>query len=922
MPTTNKTFRGDSVAVQQVTRITAPTAAGQIALTINDKTLSFDSWDIDEIVDAWNGESDPIDPVSETEEFSDITASADGDDLILTADTAGKPFFVSATVAGDALTNEVQTVTIGHSPTGGTFTLTYSGQTTSGIAYNASAATVQAALEALSNISVGDVAVTGNAGGPWAVKFTGALAGTDVALMTASAASLTGGDAAITITTLNNGSTGQSEVQVVTVNGGPSGGTFTLSFGGQTTGTIAYNASAATVQTALRALSTIGGTNVAVSGSAGGPYTCTFQNSLASTPLPLISGNAAGLTGSSLNATITTVTPGVTGQDLVMTVVLGDRAFDDPDFLYYHARYHNGTAWEVSAANLDKNSSAATLQAALESLPSIGAGNVQVTKLGDTLTLTFIGDLHATNAVVTRIMQSHLAFSRDSPYFDFIYPSLVTVPTSGTNEVQRVAIAGTPTAGSFTLTWNGQTTAPIAYNASAATVKAALEALSNIGAGGLTGGGGALPGTAVDITFSGNGLQATDVVAMTIDFTNLKIPVVATTEGVAGVSDTQTLSISGSPFGGTFTLTIGGDTTSAIARNANAATVQSALEALAGVGSGKVTCSGGPLPNATITAVFDPSLGDVAQMTATPTLHNGTVSVAETITGGFAFVITEETRSVGPNHWDDPGNWTPHGVPQTGEAVELAGGAADLLYGLAQRSTFTADTATDRLTLATGRKTFLDGQKVRVRNSGGALPTGLTAGTDYYVINAGVVGDAKLQLSTTSGGSAVNITGAGSGTQTIEVLLDELRAGLRFGFAVGLTPVTEADNREYRSTYLQIGATSIVIGAGEGSGSGRLKIDTGGVQTALRIVDTGGSIDPDSPAFQWKGDHASNTLEQVNGDVGVALQSMETATLASIKQRAGTLELGRGVTVSGVIDKTGGILIANEANSGNLLLKG
>jgi YD repeat-containing protein len=41
-------------------------------------------------------------------------------------------------------------------------------------------------------------------------------------------------------------------VQQVQVTGSPTGGTFTLTFNGQTTGSIAYNASAATVQTALQ----------------------------------------------------------------------------------------------------------------------------------------------------------------------------------------------------------------------------------------------------------------------------------------------------------------------------------------------------------------------------------------------------------------------------------------------------------------------------------------------------------------------------------------------------------------------------------------------------------------------------------------------------------------------------------------------
>ncbi len=89
--------------------------------------------------------------------------------------------------------NEVQLVTLTGSPEGGTFTLTYSGQTTAAIAYNATALAVQQALEALSNIAVGDVSVTGSAGGPWSVEFMGLLAETNVDAMTADGANLTGG---------------------------------------------------------------------------------------------------------------------------------------------------------------------------------------------------------------------------------------------------------------------------------------------------------------------------------------------------------------------------------------------------------------------------------------------------------------------------------------------------------------------------------------------------------------------------------------------------------------------------------------------------------------------------------------------------------------------------------------------------------
>ncbi|MGH3578737.1 MAG: hypothetical protein ACRDU0_14425, partial [Mycobacterium sp.] len=91
--------------------------------------------------------------------------------------------------AGDA----VQQVALTGSPTGGTFTLSFGGQTTTAIAYNASAATVQSALQALSSIGSGNVFVAGAAGGPWTVRFGGSLAGAYQAQLTASGAGLTGG---------------------------------------------------------------------------------------------------------------------------------------------------------------------------------------------------------------------------------------------------------------------------------------------------------------------------------------------------------------------------------------------------------------------------------------------------------------------------------------------------------------------------------------------------------------------------------------------------------------------------------------------------------------------------------------------------------------------------------------------------------
>ena len=75
---------------------------------------------------------------------------------------------------------------------------------------------------------------------------------------------------------------------------------------------------------------------------------------------------------------------------------------------------------------------------------------------------------------------------------------------------------------------------------------------------------------------------------------------------------------------------------------------------------------------------------------------------------------------------------------------------------------FTVNATTNVLT-ATGHP-IATGDVVRLCNTGGALPAGLSTNTNYYAI--GVSGD-TLQLSATSGGSAIDITGTGTGTHFI-----------------------------------------------------------------------------------------------------------------------------------------------------------
>ncbi|HRE02427.1 MAG TPA: hypothetical protein PLV68_14075 [Ilumatobacteraceae bacterium] len=103
-------------------------------------------------------------------------------------------------------TEEVQSITVGGSGLT-SFTLTFSGQTTSSLAAAATAEQVQLALEALSNIGAGNITVTGPAGGPWIATFVGGLADTNVAQMTSTP---TGGSGTVTVATVQAGGVGES----------------------------------------------------------------------------------------------------------------------------------------------------------------------------------------------------------------------------------------------------------------------------------------------------------------------------------------------------------------------------------------------------------------------------------------------------------------------------------------------------------------------------------------------------------------------------------------------------------------------------------------------------------------------------------------------------------------------------------------
>lgn len=128
--------------------------------------------------------------------------------------------------------------------------------------------------------------------------------------------------------------------------------------------------------------------------------------------------------------------------------------------------------------------------------------------------------------------------------------------------------------------------------------------------------------------------------------------------GVVGLATNavQTITMTGAPTGGTFTLTFGAQTTAALPYNATAAQVQAALQALTTIGIGNVYVTGGPLPATGVVVTFTGSLGGAPQATMT---H------ADSLTGGTTPAVVVTATTVGAANasaLDPDGNRVPTGV--------------------------------------------------------------------------------------------------------------------------------------------------------------------------------------------------------------------------------------------------------------------
>lgn len=936
-------FRADSPPVAQITKILpANVVTGQpFSLGANGKQVTYTA-QASTLADVVSGLLAALQlggsTIPELTEFNPAIDSTNSF-LQLTAATAGVPFqlttpntvnvSVTESAKGKFAINEVHVVTLLGTYTGGTFTIAQpvpgnGTQTTAAIAYNATAAQVQSALAALTGVGNGNVAVTGGPGpnASWYITWCGTLGGQSITPGTVNGSALTG-NGGVQVTETQAGSGLSSCVQFLDFSGCfPAAGqtaSYTLTLDGQTTSPIT-TFSAAAVQTALQALPNIGSGNVTVfedvtlpGGSGTFSKVLAFGGGLAQQAVNQVAiTNPISLNGTPVASTLQAGGT-TTGNEFQLINLQGTGT--NPPTPYFTLTFKGATTPAQSNFNTTAGSAAAAISTALQALSTIGANNVSVT--ADSTTGIFAQYfLVQFKGALANAAQPLMTVYDSYPGGEI--PTVTRVLAGGAqkNEIQQIVILGT--GGTFTLTLGAQTTAAIAWNASTGTLQTRIQTDLN--------------STVTACTVTGSGTPAAPWVVTVTTPANTKIALmtgngasltggggtdVEQTAGVAGATEVQTVTVvSGT---GTFTLTFNGQTTAPIAVGASAGTVQSALTALSTVNTLGVTGSGG----GPWTVTWSGAQANAPQSLLVP---SGLIT------------ISTLTFSSGPQHFNDPLNWSLARLPNSGDALIFQEGSNSCAFGLNQMFTFTWVSGT---TLQLGGSTWFDlqnGQTVYLTTTT-TLPTGLAINTLYYIV--GINRDAgTFGLATTLGGAAINVTGAGAGTHTIGVRLASFEESSRWTNGIGLPQVNGLGYIEYRPLYLHIGlatpaqgGSSCVqtntIGTGQGIGSGLTQIDNDVDQVATTVITTGSGAQSGIPAVLWKGQNANNTMAVLSGSVGIGLFPNETAVLGAtapanaLIQRGGSIELGPGVTITGNVNKTGGTLQSDGATiNGACVLRG
>ncbi len=250
-----------------------------------------------------------------------------------------------------------------------------------------------------------------------------------------------------------------------------------------------FDATAAQLQSALNALPTIGGAggSVSVSGAAGGPYTVDFAGSFAGTDLPSLAPDVHGLTQGA----------GAGSVDVAETVKGGAYEVCEAGADVCGAGASGSGTGEIGAgrhiavSTPDSNAATGTVflaDSGSERIDSFALDGSSPSSLGspalfdcgggcsrpNTVAVDSRGIVYADNFKNGNQIERYDTTNADDTGVGFLAPI-----AAGANEVQQVKVIAT--AGTFKLTYDGETTPDLPFDASSSQVQDALTALPALG---------------------------------------------------------------------------------------------------------------------------------------------------------------------------------------------------------------------------------------------------------------------------------------------------------------------------------------------------------------------------------------------------------------------------------------------------------
>ncbi len=388
------------------------------------------------------------------------------------------------------------------------------------------------------------------------------------------------------------------------------------------------------------------------------------------------------------------------------------------------------------------------------------------------------------------------------------------------------------------------------------------------------------------------------------------------TAGVLGVPEVdplQSVNIEGEPYGGTFTLTFGGNTTAALAYNVSLATLTSAVTT---ADFDSPTITGNSTNGFTFT--WDGADGPRAAITAADSLNNAGKDLLVTMTheGGLnsTFIVNEITRGRGPNYLDDAGNWSLSRTLNTTDIPVFDDCPIPVKFGLDLSSIIHIESlGTDQITLFSHeryRQVYDDDQTVVLYSGsvGAVAPGSMAFGTTYVVDQAAAVSVNTFTLKGLDG-TPVKATSPGSGSFILAVSNLAVKIYSRFsGGQIGL-PHVRAEQKvvESLNTYFRAMFDSITIGIDSGDGLALGNFDCMTSDVVITIEDTAiRSIDNIPPVVLLTNSEDA-ALQIKSGDVGIAVFAGETSEIGAVEILQGTLSISNSVVNSLV--STGGATV-------------